>query len=406
MKRRQLIKGGAIGATAAATLTLAGCGQEDKAEVERLEGELARANDRISSLEQAKADAEAAAREAMEAPAVVKDRVEMAMVTTWPRDFPGLGTGAQRLAKRLSDMSDGRIHVEYFAGGERVKPFDSFDEVASGNAQAYHAADYYWKGKHPGWAYFTAVPFGLTYNEMNAWIRWGGGQELWDELAGSFGLKCVMAGNTGVQMGGWFRKEIDSADDLKGLKMRIPGLGGDVMAKLGASPVSLPGSQIYENLVSGAIDATEWVGPWNDSFMKFYEAARYYYYPGMHEPGSMLSLGLNKSFWEGLSASDQVTIEAAASAENDIMMAEYNANNGASLARLISEQGVELRVFSDDTYDSFGEAAAEVMEEVRAHSDLVARIHDSFVKARAEVGAWAKISDLEYVRQRNRVLSL
>ena len=406
MKRRQLIKGGAIGATAAATLTLAGCGQEDKAEIERLEGELARANDRISSLEQAKADAEAAAREAMEAPAVVKDRVEMAMVTTWPRDFPGLGTGAQRLAKRLSDMSDGRIHVEYFAGGERVKPFDSFDEVASGNAQAYHAADYYWKGKHPGWAYFTAVPFGLTYNEMNAWIRWGGGQELWDELAGSFGLKCVMAGNTGVQMGGWFRKEIDSADDLKGLKMRIPGLGGDVMAKLGASPVSLPGSQIYENLVSGAIDATEWVGPWNDSFMKFYEAARYYYYPGMHEPGSMLSLGLNKSFWEGLSASDQVTIEAAASAENDIMMAEYNANNGASLARLISEQGVELRVFSDDTYDSFGEAAAEVMEEVRAHSDLVARIHDSFVKARAEVGAWAKISDLEYVRQRNRVLSL
>ena len=406
MKRRQLIKGGAIGATAAATLTLAGCGREDKAEIERLKGELAQANDRISSIEQARADAEAAAREAMEAPAVVRDRVEMAMVTTWPRDFPGLGTGAQRLAKRLSDMSDGRIHVEYFAGGERVKPFDSFDEVASGNAQAYHAADYYWKGKHPGWAYFTAVPFGLTYNEMNAWIRWGGGQELWDELAGSFGLKCVMAGNTGVQMGGWFRKEINSADDLKGLKMRIPGLGGDVMAKLGASPVSLPGSQIYENLVSGAIDATEWVGPWNDSFMKFYEAARYYYYPGMHEPGSMLSLGLNKSFWEGLSASDRVTIEAAASAENDIMMAEYNANNGASLARLISEQGVELRVFSDDTYDSFGEAAAEVMEEVRAHSDLVARIHDSFVKARAEVGAWAKISDLEYVRQRNRVLSL
>ena len=406
MKRRQLIKGGAIGATAAATLTLAGCGREDKAEIERLKGELAQANDRISSLEQAKADAEAAAREAMEAPAVVKDRVEMAMVTTWPRDFPGLGTGAQRLAKRVSDMSDGRIHVEYFAGGERVKPFDSFDEVASGNAQAYHAADYYWKGKHPGWAYFTAVPFGLTYNEMNAWIRWGGGQELWDELAGDFGLKCVMAGNTGVQMGGWFRKEINSADDLKGLKMRIPGLGGDVMAKLGASPVSLPGSQIYENLVSGAIDATEWVGPWNDSFMKFYEAARYYYYPGMHEPGSMLSLGLNKSFWEGLSASDQATIEAAASAENDIMMAEYNAKNGASLARLISEQGVELRVFSDDTYDSFGEAAAEVLEEVRAHSDLVARIHDSFVKARAEVGAWAKISDLEYVRQRNRVLSL
>ena len=181
------------------------------------------------------------------APAIVKARTEIAMVTTWPRDFPGLGTGAQRFAKSLSELSDGRLNVTYYASGERVKPFDSFDEVASGNAQMYHAADYYWKGKHPGWAYFTAVPFGFVYSEINAWINWGGGQELWDELSGEFGLKCLTCGNTGVQMGGWFRKEINSADDLKGLKMRIPGLGGDVMAKLGASPVSLPGSQIYEN---------------------------------------------------------------------------------------------------------------------------------------------------------------
>ncbi|NNE83164.1 MAG: twin-arginine translocation signal domain-containing protein, partial [Alphaproteobacteria bacterium] len=155
-------------------------------------------------------------------PAIAQDRIEIAMVTTWPRDFPGLGTGAQRMAKRMSDMTDGRIQVQYFAAGERVGAFDSFDEVASGNAQGYHAADYYWKGKHPGWAYFTSVPFGLTYTEMNAWIRFGGGQELWDELAGEFGLKGVMAGSTGVQMGGWFNKEINTADDLKGLKMRIP----------------------------------------------------------------------------------------------------------------------------------------------------------------------------------------
>ena len=203
---------------------------------------------------------------------------------------PVLAPGANCFAKRLADMSEGRIQAQYFAAGERVGAFDSFDEVASGNAQAYHAADYYWKGKHPGWAYFTSVPFGLTYTEMNAWIRFGGGQELWDELAGRrLTSRRLMAGNTGVQMGGWFNKEINSADDLKGLKMRIPGLGGDVMAKLGASPVSLPGGQIYENLVSGAIDATEWVGPWNDSFMKFYEAAKFYYFPGMHEPGSMLS---------------------------------------------------------------------------------------------------------------------
>ena len=206
--------------------------------------------------------------------------------------------------------------------------------------------------------------------------------------------------------GGWFRKEINSADDLKGLKMRIPGLGGDVMAKLGASPVSLPGSQIYENLVSGAIDATEWVGPWNDSFMKFYEAAKYYYYPGMHEPGTMLSLGLNKSFWDGLSKSDQLTIEAVAAQEDTTMMAEYNAKNGESLAKLLNEQGVQLRIFNDDIYDSFGEAAAEVFKEVRGHSDLAARIHDSFEKTRAQVGGWAKISDQEYMRQRNRVLGL
>jgi len=348
----------------------------------------------------------AAAATTISAPAIAQQRIEIVMVTTWPRDFPGLGTGAQRVAKRISDMTNGRMVVQYFAGGERVKPFDSFDEVASGNAQMYHAADYYWKGKHPGWAYFTSVPFGLTYTEFNAWIRFGGGQELWDEIAGDFGLKCVLCGNTGVQMGGWFRKEMNSANDFKGLKMRIPGLGGDVIAKLGASQVSLPGSQIYENLVSGAIDATEWVGPWNDSFMKFYEAAKYYYYPGFHEPGSALSLGMNKKFWDGLSKSDQLIIEAAASMENDVMMAEYNAKNGASLAKLIKEQGVQLRRFNDDIYDSFGEAAAEVFEEVRAHSDLAKRIHDSFAKSRQEVGGWAKIADQEYVAQRNRVLKI
>ncbi|GJL80952.1 MAG: C4-dicarboxylate ABC transporter [marine bacterium B5-7] len=348
----------------------------------------------------------AAGASTIAAPAIAQNRIEINMVSTWPRDFPGLGTGAQRFAERITNMTDGRIQVQYFAAGERVGAFDSFDEVASGNAQMYHGADYYWKGKHPGWAYFTAVPFGLTYTEINAWIRFGGGQELWDELAGGFGLKNLMCGNTGVQMGGWFNKEIESADDFNGLKMRMPGLGGDVIAKLGASPVSLPGGQIYENLVSGAIDATEWVGPWNDAAMKFYEAAKYYYYPGMHEPGSMLSCGMNKEFWESLSKSDQIIIEAAASMENDVMMSEYNAKNGASLAKLIKEQGVELREFNDDVYDSFGVAADEVFAEVVAHSDLAKRIHESFLSARSEVGGWAKISDVAYINQRNRVLGL
>ncbi|MDC0948961.1 TRAP transporter substrate-binding protein [Gammaproteobacteria bacterium] len=348
----------------------------------------------------------AVAASTIAAPAIAQERIEVAMVSTWPRDFPGLGTGAQRFAQRVNDLSDGRIVVEYYAAGERVGAFDSFDEVASGNAQMYHGAEYYWKGKHPGFAYFTAVPFGMTYTEINAWIRFGGGQELWDELAAEFGTKGLMCGNTGVQMGGWFNKEILSADDLKGLKMRIPGLGGDVMAKLGASPVSLPGGQIYENLVSGAIDATEWVGPWNDEIMKFYEAAKYYYFPGMHEPGAMLAVGTNLDWWNGLSSADQLLIEAAASMENDVMMSEYNAKNGAALARLINDQGVELREFNDDVYDAFGVAADEVFAEVVAHSDLARRIHESFLKGRAEIGGWTNLSDQAYVKQRNRVLGL
>jgi len=340
------------------------------------------------------------------APAVAQSRVEMVIVSTWPRDFPGLGIPAQRLAARIGELTDGRIDVQYFASGERVGAFDSFDEVASGNAQAYIAADYYWKGKHPGFAPYTAIPFGLTYTEIDAWTKYMGGQELWDELAGEFGLKNFACGNTGVQMGGWFNKEIESADDLKGLKMRIPGLGGDVMAKLGASPVSLPGSQIYENLVSGAVDATEWVGPFNDYFMKFYEAAKYYYWPGMHEPGSQLAMGMNASWWGGLSSNDQVIIHAACNEENARTMAETNANNGEFLRKLIEEHGVELREFNDDVYEAFSFAAEEVIEEARDHSDLAKRIIDSHLAARQDVGGWMALSDVAYSIKRNRAIGI
>ena len=340
------------------------------------------------------------------APAISQNRQEIVMVTTWPRDFPGLGTGAQRFAQRLTDMTDGRLQVQYFAAGERVKAFDSFDEVASGNAHIYHGAEYYWKGKHPAFSYFASVPFGMLAVESSAWIRWMGGQELWDELGAEFGVKGLMGGNTGVQMGGWFRKEINSADDLKGLKIRMPGLGGDVLAKLGASPVSLPGGQIYENLVSGAIDATEWVGPYNDYFLKFYEAAKYYYYPGMHEPGTIVSLGVNNTWWDGLPKSDQLIIEAAATVLHEDMYSEYNAKNGEFLAKLINEQGVDLRKFSDDVADAFGEAAEEVLAETREHSDLAKRIDDSYRQALRTVGAWLTIADGEYAIQRNRVLGI
>ena len=347
-----------------------------------------------------------AAGSALAAPAIAQGTTDLVIVSMWPRDFPGLGVSAQRLAARIGELTDGRINVQYFAAGERVGAFDSFDEVASGNAQAYIAADYYWKGKHPAWAYFTAVPFGLTYAEIDAWIKYGGGQELWDEVGDEFGLKNFACGNTGVQMGGWFNKEIETADDLKGLKMRIPGRGGDVMAKLGAAPVSLPGGQIYENLVSGAVDATEWVGPYNDYFMKFYEAAKYYYYPGMHEPGSQLAFGMNKSWWSQLSPTDQAIIQAACNEENARQMAETNANNGVYLDRLINEHGVELKQFNDEVYDAFGEAAEEVFEETISHSDLAARTHESFAQARSEIGRWMLLADTGYTQQRNRVLGI
>ncbi len=340
------------------------------------------------------------------APAIAQSRTKMTIVSTWPRDFPGLGLSAQRLAQRIDDLSESKIEVEYFAAGERVGAFDSFDEVASGNSQAYIAADYYWKGKHPAFAYFTSVPFGMTSLEWNAWIKFKGGQELWDEVSGEFGLKAYTCGGTGTQMGGWFNKEIESPDDLKGLKMRIPGLGGDVMAKLGASPVSLPGGQIFENLVSGAIDATEWVGPYNDYFMKFYEAAKYYYTPGMHEPGGGLAFGMNKEWFEKLSKWEKMVIETACMEENAAQYEEAVANNGEFLSRMLNDHGVELREFNDEIYDAFGEAAAEVFEETRDHSDLAAKVDDSFQKNLREMAAYLKLAEIGFSNQRNRVLGI
>jgi len=330
----------------------------------------------------------------------------LTVVSSWGRDFPGLGVSAQRLVERIQELSDGKIVTTYFAGGERVGPFDVFDEVATGNSQAYISADYYWKGKHPGFAYFTSVPFGMTTPEWNAWIKFKYGQKLWDEISGEFGLKAITCGGTGTQMGGWFNKEVETADDLKGLKMRIPGLGNDVMAKLGAAPVSLPGSQIYENLVSGAIEATEWVGPYNDYFMKFYEAAKYYYSPGMHEPGGGLAFGMNAEWWNKLSKWEQAIIEAACLEENAAQPEEAIANNGFYLAKMIEENGVELREFSDEIYDSFGEAAAEVFEETRDHSELAKKINDNYQDALREMGAYLKIAEVGFSNQRNRVLDI
>jgi len=354
-----------------------------------------------------KAAALGSAGVALATPAIAASHATtMTIVSTWGRDFPGLGLSAQRLAARIPEVSNGAIQTEYFAAGERVGAFDSFDEVASGNSDAYIAADYYWRGKHPAFAYFTAVPFGMTATEHNAWIKFGGGQELWDEVAGEFGIKSLLVGSTGTQAGGWFNKEINSPDDLQGLKMRIPGLGGTVMSKLGVSTVSLPGGQIYENLVSGAVDATEWVGPYNDYFMKFYEAAKYYYTAGMHEPGAMLALGMNKTWWDARSDYEKAVITTCAMEENAAQYEETVAKNGEYLTRLVEEQGVQIRSFNDDIWDAFGEAAEEVFEETRDHSELAAKVNDAFQGKLREIGGMMAQFEIGYVNQRNRVLGI
>ncbi len=343
---------------------------------------------------------------AIAAPAIAQSKRTMTIVSTWPRDFPGLGISAQRFAKRVDEISNGAITTEYYAAGERVGAFDSFDEVSSGNSNAYIGADYYWTGKHPGFAYYTSVPFGMTTQEWNAWIKFSGGLELWNELSGEFGLIKLPVGSTGTQAGGWFNKEIESPDDFKGLKMRIPGLGGQVITKMGGSTVSLPGSQIYENLVSGAIEATEWVGPYNDYFMKFYEAAKYYYTGGMHEPGGGLALGINASWWGELSAWERHVITAAAYEEHAAAHDEAMANNGEYLNKLIDEQGIEVRSFNDDIWDAFADAAKEVFEEVRDHSPLAKKIDDQFQAKLREIGG--SIASLEgtFLNQRNRILGI
>ncbi len=340
---------------------------------------------------------------ALSTPAISQDMRELKMVTTWPKNFPGLGTGAQRVADRITAASGGRITIKLYAAGELVPPFESFDAVSSGTADMYHAAEYYWQGKHKAFNYFTAVPMGLTANELDAWVNFGGGQELWDELASEFGLKSLMAGNTGVQMGGWFRKEINSLEDMKGLKMRMPGLGGEVLRRIGATAVALPGGEIFPSLQSGAIDATEWVGPWNDLAFGFYKVAKFYYWPGFHEPGSGLAVGMNKRIWESFNAADQALIAACCAQENNTMYSEYNAKNGAALAELTGKHGVQLREFPEEVFAGFAKYSEEVLDET-ADTDIGRRVLDSFRKARTEIGSWGSIAEQAYVTARMKSL--
>ena len=334
------------------------------------------------------------------APAVLRGKRSLKMVTTWPKNFPGLGTSAEYIAQNLREASDGRIDVQVFAAGELVGAFEAFDAVAIGGADMYHGAEYYWQGKSKAFNFFTAVPLGLSANEHMAWIYHGGGQELWDELSAKFNIKPFMAGNTGVQMGGWFRKEINSLEDFKGLKMRMPGLGGEVVRRIGAAAVALPGGEIFTSLQTGAIDATEWVGPWNDISMGFYQVAKYYYWPGFHEPGAALALGMNLDTWNDFSVSEKRIFRDACAAENSRTLAEFNALNTQSLVKLQEDHGVQLRQFSEEIMREIARASEDVIYEAGQTDEMCARVYDSFNEMRIKSAQWSQISEEGFWRAR------
>ncbi len=350
---------------------------------------------------QAAASGAVVASAGLAAPALSQGVREISMVTTWPRDFPGLGVGADRVAKRITALSGGRLSVKLFAAGERMGAFDVFDAVAAGEAEMYHGAEYYWDTKHKAYPFFTAVPFGMTAHELEAWIHFGDGQQLWDELAAQFGLKAFLAGNTGVQMGGWFQSPITSIEQIKDLKMRIPGLGGEVIKRLGGEAFSMPGGQIMEGLKSGLINATEWVGPYNDQAFGLHNVLKDYMFPGFHEPGTGLSLGVNKVFWDGLNETDQEIIRVAAHAENDVMMAEFNARNGQSLAELTNNHGVRLHIFPKAVWAEAAKAGRDVVRELEVVDGLSNRIVQSWTSFQARVSEWQQISDISYTAYRS-----
>jgi TRAP-type mannitol/chloroaromatic compound transport system substrate-binding protein len=331
-------------------------------------------------------------------PAVSGKTYNWKMVTTWPPNFPVFQEGVERFARDLATLSGGRLNIKVYAGGELVPPLQSFDAVSQGTVEMAHGAAYYWAGKIPAAQFFSAVPFGMNAQGMNAWFYSGGGIELWQEIYEPYGVVPLPFGNSGVQMGGWFRKKINSIADLKGLKMRIPGLGGKVMAKAGVDPVLLAGGEIYTALERGAIDATEWVGPYHDLRLGLYRAAKYYYYPGWHEPGTALELTINKKAWDGLPKDLQLMITTAAAAANIWMLSEFEAKNLSALQELQNKYHVKTYPFPDDVIRTLHKYSREVLKENAAKDPKFNRVYTAYEKFAANNSAWNEISEAAYAR--------
>ncbi len=344
--------------------------------------------------------AAATAASSFPTPAISQGIKQLRMVTTWPKNFPGLGTAAEDLSTRVSAITDGKIQIKVFAAGELVPAFQAFDAVSSGTADMSHSVSYYWQGKHKSLNFFAAVPFGLNAVEHATWIFQGGGQELWNEVCAQFDIKPLLRASTGVQMGGWYRKEINSLDDYKGLKFRMPGLGGEVLRRLGVAVVNLPGGEIFPALQSGAIDGTEWVGPWNDLAFGFYKVAKYYYWPGFHEPCTTGEVLFNTKIWNGFTKDQQAMFGAVVQAQAWKEYTEFVFNNANSLPVLLNKHGVQMRKFNDDILLGVGKVSGEVVKEVGNTDALTKKVYDSFIDFRTKMIGWTKIGEQAYLNAR------
>jgi TRAP-type mannitol/chloroaromatic compound transport system substrate-binding protein len=324
------------------------------------------------------------------------------LVTSWPKNYPGLGMAPEKIANLVEEMSNGQMQITVYGAGEQVPAFGVFDAVSSGSHQMGHSGGYFWKGKVPAAQFFTSVPFGLTADEINAWVNRGGGLELWREIYEPFNIYPIPAGNTGTQMFGWFNKEINSLEDVKGLKMRIPGIGGEVLKEAGGIPVTLPGGELFTALQTGVIDATEWVGPYNDLTFGFHQAAKYYYYPGWHEPGPMLELLINMDAWNSLPKHLQVIIETATKAVNQDTLDEYLARNNQALTELVEVHGVELRKLPDDVIEEFRAISNEILSDLAEEDEVIGKVYDSYIEFKNNVTEYHKISEDSFIEARNK----
>ena len=330
--------------------------------------------------------------------------IEWKLVTTWPKGLPGLGAAPENFARRVNEASGGRLRIKVFGAGEIVPAFEVFDAVSRGVAEAGHGASYYWKGKIPASVFYTAVPFGMTAQEANGWLHYGGGLELWRELYAPFGVVPFAGGSTGVQMAGWFNIRLNSRADLDGLKMRIPGLAGEVFDAAGGSAVRIAGGEVYTSMQTGVIDAVEWVGPYNDRTLGLMEVGDYYYYPGWHEPGAMLETIVNAEALAALPDDLQAIVRVAARATNTDMLDDFTANNSESLQILLNEFETEVLPLPDDVMDALYENSQVAIQALIEADPMAKKIAASYFEFADKVRTYHEISERAYLNGRNRLL--